>query len=140
MSNSFQLSPGHCRGFFSIAPVTTGEPGFAPRYMVPARMTTTMVAASISQLMTGLLARVSQLSMGPVRLARLSQELSNLEIYLACLASLVSKENPLPTAGVPWSMLDGQLDEEPDGYRPVDQRERGNLAWLGFAAPLSQSA
>ena len=39
-------------------------------------MTTTMVAASISQLMAGLLARMSQLSMGPVRLARLSQELS----------------------------------------------------------------
>ena len=32
--------------------------GFARRYTVPARMTTTMVAASISQLMTGLLARV----------------------------------------------------------------------------------
>ena len=138
--NSFQLSPGHCRGFFSIAPVTTGEPGFAPRYMVPARMTTTMVAASISQLMAGLLARMSQLSMGPVRLARLSQELSESR-NLSGMFSLPRLEGE-PTAHCRGSLVNayGQLDEEPDGYRPVDQRERGNPAWLGFAAPLSQSA
>jgi hypothetical protein len=136
----FKKAPVTAGAFFQSHRLRPGEPGFAPRYMVPARMTTTMVAASIIQLMPGLLARMSQLSMGPVRLARLSQELSESR-NLSGMFSLPRLEGE-PTAHCRGSLVNayGQLDEEPDGYRPVDQRERGNPAWLGFAAPLSQSA